>query len=223
MIDMRRDKDTNIQNAIKESSSKYLQEAIDQFQRHGFAVSYFEKGMDAAEYLCDQIQGKTVGFGDSATLAALHLAEKLGEKNRVIDPGPYSGEDFYRIAREAMDTDVFLLSVNAASASGELVNIDSSGNRVGGSLFGHEKVYFVFTAEKIEPSLEEAVWRAKNIAAPRNAKRFGFRTPCAVEGDRCYDCSSPDRICNVLAIYMRKEKHMEEEIVIIGENVTHNG
>ena len=72
MIDMRRDKDVNIHNEIKDSSSEYLQEAIEQFQRHGFTVSYFEKGMDAAEYLCDQIQGKTVGFGDSATLTFRH-------------------------------------------------------------------------------------------------------------------------------------------------------
>ncbi|MBQ9157384.1 MAG: lactate utilization protein [Eubacterium sp.] len=211
--------DTNIRTENVEPGSEYLQGAIKQFRRNGFTVSYFEQGRDAAEYLCGKIQGKTVGFGDSATLAALQLAERLREKNRVIDPGPYSGEDFYRVAREAMNTDIFLLSVNAASASGELVNIDSSGNRVGGSLFGHEKVYFVFSADKIEPSLERAVWRARNIAAPQNARRFGFRTPCAIKGDKCYNCSSPDRICNVLAIHMRKEKHMEEELVIIGENV----
>ena len=118
-----------------------------------------------------------------------------------------------------MTADVFMLSVNAAAETGELVNIDSSGNRVAGSLWGHEKVYFVFSADKIEPTLEAAIFRARNTAAVINASRFGFKTPCAVRGDRCYDCSSPDRICNTLVVYMKKEKSMDMEAVIIGEKL----
>ena len=200
---------------MEKDQSQLLTEAIKNFKKHRFDVSFFHTGQEAVDYLCDQIRGKTVGFGDSATLAALGLADKLREANTVYDPGQYSGEEFIETAKKAMTADVFLLSANAVSASGEIVNIDSSGNRVGGSLFGHEKVYFVFCANKIEPNLERAIWRARNIAAPQNAKRFGFRTPCAIKGDRCYDCNSPDRICNVMAIHMRKEKSIEEEIVII--------
>lgn len=198
-------------------------DAITSFRKNRFEVSYFPTGREAADYLCDCIQGKTVGFGDSATLAALNLADRLREKNTVYDPGPHDGEEFTDIAKKAMMTEIFLLSVNAASATGELVNIDSSGNRVGGSLFGHEKVYFVFCVDKIEPDLQRAIWRARNIAAPQNAKRFGYHTPCAIKGDRCYDCKSPDRICNVMAIYMKKEKSMDEEIILIGEDLFSKG
>ena len=53
----------------------------------------------------------------------------------------------------------------------------------------------------------------------RNAKRFGFRTPCAVRGDRCYDCASPDRICNAQVIYWRKMNHMDMEVVLINEDL----
>ncbi len=203
---------------MEKDRSQLLTETINNFKKHRFDVSFFHTGQEAADYLCDQIRGKTVGFGDSATLAVLGLADRLRDNNTVFDPGPNSGEEFTETAKKAMSSDVFLLSANAVSASGEIVNIDSSGNRVGGSLFGHEKVYFVFYADKIEPNLERAIWRARNIAAPQNAKRFGFRTPCAMKGDRCYDCNSPDRICNVMAIHMRKEKSMDEEIVII-ENI----
>ena len=196
-----------------------IKETMENFRKNRFEVSFFQTGQEAADYLCQEIRGKTVGFGDSATLAALGLSDRLREHNTVYDPRLYHDEEFYAIARKAMTTDVFLLSANGVSASGEIVNIDGSGNRVAGSIFGHEKVYFVFCADKIETNLEKAIWRARNIAAPQNAKRFGWDTPCAIKGDRCYDCNSPDRICNVMAIHMKKERNMDEEIVIIGETV----
>ncbi len=122
----------------------------------------------------------------------------------MVDPSTYSGAEFNEVAKKTLLTDVFLTSVNGVAETGELVNIDGTGNRVAGSLFGHKKIYFVFGINKIELTLEKTIWRARNIAAPQNAKRFGYKTPCAVKGDRCYDCSSPDRICNTLNIHFRK-------------------
>lgn len=190
---------------------------IKNLEDNRFKVSYFPTAAEAMDYLCSEIQNQTVGLGDSMTLSEMAAAERLAQKNTVIDPHSYSGEKFNEVAKKALTTDVFLLSVNAAAETGELVNIDSSGNRIGGSLFGHKKVYFVFSENKVEPTLEKAIWRARNIAAPKNARRFGFKTPCAIRGDRCYNCKSPDRICNVMAIHMKKEKSMDEEIVLIGE------
>ena len=118
---------------------------------------------------------------------------------------------------DGMTTDVFLTSVNAASESGELVNIDGSGNRTAGTLFGHKKVYFVLGENKIVPTLEDAIWRAKNIAAPKNAERLKLKTPCAQKGDKCYDCNSSDRICNGLVIHYKKMDDCEMEVVIIKE------
>lgn len=84
--------------------------------------------------------------------------------------------------------------------TGEMVNIDGMGNRVAGSVFGHEKVYFAVSVNKLEPTLTEAVYRARNTAGPKNARRYKLNTPCAVKGDRCYDCKSSDRICNTMNI-----------------------
>jgi len=100
-----------------------------------------------------------------------------------------------------------------------LVNIDGTGNRVAGALFGHEKVYFVAGINKVVPTLEDAIWRARNIAAPKNAMRLGLRTPCAKKGDRCYDCSSPDRICNGMMIHFKKMNDIDMEIVIINKQI----
>lgn len=192
---------------------------IQSLEHNGYKVSFFETSAVAAEYVVGNVSGVTVGFGDSATLASMNLAKRLSKHNFVVDPGKYSGFEFNEIAQKALLTDVFFTSVNGAAETGELVNIDGTGNRVAGSLFGHKKVFIVFGTNKIESTLEKAVWRARNIAAPQNAKRFGFKTPCAVKGDRCYNCDGPDRICNTLNIYLKKMKGVEGEIIIIDESL----
>jgi L-lactate utilization protein LutB len=192
---------------------------IKSLEHNGYKVSFFETSSDAANYVVKNVGGVIVGFGDSATLASINLAELLSEHNTVIDPAKCSGSEFNEVAKNTLITDVFFTSVNGASETGELVNIDGTGNRVAGSLFGHKKVFFVFGTNKIEPTLEKAIWRARNIAAPQNAKRLGYNTPCAVKGDRCYNCSSPDRICNTLNIHLKKMSGIDAEIILIDENL----
>ena len=194
-----------------------VENAIKNFEANGFTVKHFATGEEAAAYLDKAIDGTTVGFGDSHTLIDMHVADMLAKHNYIVDPNACPDNVFIPVVEKALNTEVFLTSVNGAAETGEMVNIDSTGNRVAGSLFGHKKVYYVFSVNKLMPTLEKAIWRARNIAAPINAKRFGFKTPCAVRGDRCYNCKSPDRICNKLVIYMKQGKQMEEEIVLIDE------
>lgn len=147
----------------------------------------------------------------------MELYHILSSHNEVTDPQQYvEADDFLTIARKCLTSDVYVSSVNALSETGEMVNIDATGNRIAGSLFGHEKVYFVVGVNKVVPTLEDAIWRARNIAAPRNAKRLHRRTPCAVRGDRCYDCASPDRICNGMVVYFRKTDDVEMVVVLVG-------
>ncbi len=192
---------------------------IKSLEHNRYKVSYFETSTAAAEYIAENVKGFTVGFGDSVTLATMNLAERLSAHNAVIDPANYTGVAFSEIALKTLTTDVYITSVNAAAETGELVNIDGAGNRVAGSLYGHQKVYFVFGTNKIEPTLDKAIWRARNIAAPQNAKRLDYKTPCAVKGDRCYDCSSPHRICNTLNIYLKNMEDGAGEVIIIDENL----
>lgn len=184
-----------------------LQDFMDALKKNRYSVSCFQSASEAAQYLEEKISGKTVGFGDSATLKALDLNSRLSKRNEVHNPATASDEaSFLHYAAQAMSTQIFLTSVNAAAMTGELINIDGTGNRIAGSLFGHEKVYFVIGKNKIEPTLEKALWRARNIAAPRNAQRLKLKTPCAVKADKWYNCSSPDRICNGLVIHWKKNE-----------------
>ena len=157
------------------------EKTIRSLEHNGYKVSFFETSIAAANYIAENVRGVTVGFGDSVTLASMNLAELLSKHNTVVDPSKCAGFEFIEIAKKALTTDVFFTSVNGAAETGELVNIDGVGNRVAGSLFGHKKVFFVFGTNKIETTLEKAIWRARNIAAPQNAKRLGYRTPCAVK------------------------------------------
>lgn len=190
-------------------------------EAHEWQVTYFETAAEAAEYLDRAIDKKTVGFGDSATLAAMEMNRRLSAHNKVYDPAAAKdNDDFLRLAKEALTTDVFLTSVNALSQTGEMVNIDGTGNRVAGSLFGHEAVYFVAGTNKIVPTLDDALFRARNIAAPLNTSRKGYATPCAAKGNRCYNCSAPRRICNAVTVYLQKMNNADHvEIILIGESL----
>lgn len=85
------------------------------------------------------------------------------------------------------------------------------------SLYGHKRVWFVVGSNKIAPTYDEALWRARNIAAPKNAQRLGVKTPCAVNGDRCYDCKSPQRICRGLVVLWEAIRSCETEVVLVDE------
>ena len=119
-----------------------------------------------------------------------------------------------------MTTQVYLSSVNGLAETGEIVNIDGTGNRVASTIFGHDVVYLIVGRNKIAPDYEKALWRARNIAGPKNAQRLGKATPCAARGDKCYDCDSPQRICRSLVTFWRKSGGIPKvEIVLVDEDL----
>lgn len=197
-----------------------IEKTAEALRARGYDVACFEASEEAANYVDSKIDGFTVGFGDSETLLTLRLYERLSKHNDVYDPmHPREGKGFYATARKCLSTEIFITSVNGIAETGEMVNIDGTGNRVAGSLYGHRKVYFIVGRNKISATLEEAAHRARNIAAPKNAARHRYRTPCAMREDRCYDCNSPNRICNAQVIYWRKMNHMDMEVVLINEDL----
>lgn len=183
-------------------------------EERGFQTSCFATAKEAADYLDTQIDGATVGIGGSMTIQAMGLSERLSKHNEVI--WHWEGGEL----RRAMLADVYLTSVNGLAETGEIVNIDGNCNRVAASMFGPKRVYYVVGINKIAPDFEKALWRARNVAAPKNAQRLGKKTPCAVKADRCYDCKSPERICRGLSVLWRKPTGFEQaEVVLIEEEL----
>jgi len=185
------------------------------FERHGFKTSFFDTKEAALDYLKDQISGKKVAIGGSVTAQEMGLYEALSKKNEVIWHWKKAGRETLVEARSA---EVYITSANGVSKTGELVNIDGTGNRVSQTLFGPEKVYFVIGNNKVCPDLTSAMERAKQIAAPKNAARLQVQTPCAKTGV-CVDCNSPARICHSTVILERPSNGMEVEVVFVDEEM----
>ena len=179
-------------------------------QNNGFAVTCFSTVEEACAYLSEKLTGKTVAHGGSMTLQDMGLLDRLDECATLYRHK--SGGD----GVEAMTCQVYLSSVNGLAETGEIINIDGACNRVASTMYGHEEVYFVVGKNKIAPDYDSALWRARNIAAPLNAKRLNRKTPCAVKGDKCYNCNSPERICRGLTVLWKKPimiKHAEVVLV----------
>ena len=184
-------------------------------ETRGFSVRTFATAAEAAAYLNEAIDGKTVGFGGSVTLKDMGLYELLGSHNEVHWHWVNGPEE----RKAAMRTQVYFSSANGLAETGEIINIDGGGNRVASTLYGHEKVYLVIGRNKLAPTYDEALWRARNIASPKNAQRLGRKTPCAVKGDRCYDCKSPERICRGLVVLWGPMMGMETEVILVDEDL----
>ena len=194
-----------------------LEKTRENLEQRGFIAKTFATAADAAAYLDGAIDGATVGFGGSITLQEMGLYEKLSAHNEVIWHWKGDADAQARAAR----AQVYIASANGLAETGEIVNIDGAGNRVAGTLYGHERVYFVIGRNKLAPTFEEALWRARNIAAPKNAQRLGKKTPCAIKGDRCYDCKSPDRICRGLVVLWKPMMGMGQstEVLLVDEDL----
>ena len=184
--------------------------------RARFHCHRFATGEEAAQWLAAECSGKTVGIGGSMTAKAMKLDEVLPQTCTVYwhwtTPGPET-------LAQAATAQVYLTSVNALAETGELINIDGTGNRVSATLFGHEKVYFVIGRNKLAPTYEAAVYRARNVAAPQRARQLGKKTPCAVKADRCYDCRSPERVCRALVTLWGPMLGMETEVLLVDEDL----
>lgn len=189
-------------------------------EARGFAVSCFEAASKAVEYLNGVIDGATVGIGGSMTVKEMGLYERLKEHNAVSwHLLPSEGKSTFDVIAEANASDIYISSVNGLAETGEIINIDGTCNRIATILYGHKKVYLIAGVNKLAPDYDSALHRARNIAAPLNAKRLNKRTPCAVNADRCYDCESPERICRGLSVLWEKPGRGEYEIVLVNEKL----
>ena len=192
----------------------------EKLEKNGFAVSVFATGEEAAAYLNEQIDQRTVGMGGSMTITELGLRESLSRHNVVFSHG-FTPAPPAQVQQLAAGAEVYLLSANGiAGDTGEILNIDGTGNRVSSSLYGHRKVYILAGRNKISPNFHSALQRVRNVVAPKNAQRLGRKTPCAARGDRCYDCDSPERICRGLVVLWEKPKGTEVmEVILVDEDL----
>lgn len=189
-----------------------------------FEAYYCSDRAAALEKILELIpQDHVVSWGGAATVDELGVKEALRQRGQaVIDRDTAKdAQERQQMLKQALTCDTFLMGSNAISADGQLVNIDGTGNRISAAAGAHETVCYLVGRNKIAPTFQQALWRARNIAAPLNARRLHRKTPCA-QGEtlRCYDCRSPERICNGLSVLWRPLGGVGETLVcLVGEDL----
>ena len=161
-------------------------------------------------------EGSTISMGGCASAQEVGLIKALKEGNyNYIDRAKLSPRESLMAA---YDSDIFLSSANAITSDGIMVNIDGNSNRVSCIAQGPRKVVFIVGMNKVCPDLDDAMKRARNVAAPGNAQRFDVKTPCKETG-KCFDCKSPDTICCQFLItrYSRHEGRIH--VILVNDNL----
>jgi len=174
------------------------------------------------EKIIPEIAPKSVSWGGSLTFVATGLYDVLKNDNdlNVLDTydKTLSPEESLERRRQSLLVDLFITGSNAVTESGQIVNLDMIGNRVGALTFGPKNVIILVGRNKIVPDLDEAMFRIKNYAAPVNTMRLDKKTPCA-KTSFCVDCKSPDRICNTWTITEKSFPKKRVKIIMINKDL----
>ena len=182
----------------------------------GYYAASREEALNIALGLIPEGGSITMGGGQSVHEIGLVEAIKEREDLDFIDRDAY--EDKRAAMLAAYDADVFLASVNAMTEDGVLVNIDGNANRVSAIAQGPKKVIFVVGMNKVCDDVDGALKRARNVAAPINAQRFGLNTPCTKTGS-CFNCTSPDTICCQF-LFTRFSRHADRiHVILVNDNL----
>lgn len=177
-----------------------------------------EKALEKALELIPE--GSSVGWGGALSAQQIGLID-------AVNAGPYraidrdkatSPQERVTLMKQAMMADVFITGANALSMDGQMVNIDGNGNRVAAIVYGPDSVIVIAGMNKAVDTLNDAVIRARTIAAPMNMQRFNLQTPCKASGV-CSDCKSPDSICNQMLITRNSKPAGRIKVILVGEEL----
>ena len=165
-------------------------------------------------------EGSSVGWGGAISAAQVGVQAAVhGGNYRVIDRDSVSDPaEKNRLMRECFDADYFITGANAISLDGQMVNIDGNGNRVGMIVYGPKHIIVVAGMNKVCATVEDAVKRARTVAAPMNQQRFGLPNPCTCTGI-CADCLSETSICNQILITRHCKPAGRIKFVLVGEEL----
>jgi len=190
----------------------------DNFEKRNIEVLWFNTFNEIKEYLLKQIPDNAkVGIGNSKTLKSMEITPALSCRGNIVYDKTFGKtlDEIRELKRNSLLTDVYISSSNAVSMDGRIVNIDHSGNRVAAITYGPDKVYIVIGKNKITTTHDEALKRARNTAAPLNAKRAGYNPPCVATG-HCVDCVTPERVCYYISTI--EGQHIKDRLTLLIAN-----
>ena len=194
---------------------------VENLQNRHFEAYYCKNAEEALQKALELIpEGASVGWGGAMSAEQIGLLSAVRNGNyRPLDRETCTTqEERERLARECFSANVFLTGANALSLDGQMVNIDGAGNRVAAIVYGPQTVLVIAGMNKVTDTLEEAVRRARTVAAPLNQQRFQLPNPCSATGT-CADCKSETCICNQILVTRHCRPVGRIKFILVGEDL----
>lgn len=203
---------------ITKRNELLAQKTIDGLKSRNMEGFYAASKEEALKIALELIpEGSSISMGGGMSVHEIGLSEAL--KNGNYD---FIDRDAYEDKRQAMlmayDADFFLASCNAMTDDGVLVNIDGNSNRVSAIAQGPKQVIFIVGMNKVCSDVDAAMKRARSVAAPMNAQRFGLDTPCSKKGT-CFNCKSPDTICCQILVTRYSRHAGRIKVILVNDNL----
>ncbi len=206
-------------------NERIAQKTIESLYKRHFEAYYAETKEEVRDKAIEMIEkSDIVSWGGSMSLVQVGLIDYLLKNNyKVINRDKAANqEEKLNLLRQSLLCDTYLMGTNAITTDGQLVNVDSIGNRTAALMFGPKKVIIIASVKKIMPDIDSAIKRVRNIAAPINIQRIAssreIKTPC-LETGKCHDCLSPDSICSHIVITRLCNPKNRIKIIITNEDI----
>ena len=194
---------------------------VKNLQSRHFEAYYCQTKEEALNKALELIpKGASVGWGGVMSAAQIGLldAVRQGDYRAIDRERCTTQEEKLQAAKDSMFADVFLTSANGLSLDGQMVNIDGTGNRVAAIVYGPKEVLVIAGMNKVTDTLEQAMDRARTVAAPMNQQRFQLNNPCTLTG-ACADCKSETCICNQILITRHCRPVGRIKFILVGEDL----
>lgn len=205
----------------KTALSRQAESIIKNLEKRNMEGHYFETSSACIEaILAEMPSGAIIGWGGSETLKECGLMDAIhsGSYELLDRSAAKTPEESRQIYGRTVLADYYLMSANAITLDGELINIDGNGNRVACLIQGPSHVIIVVGMNKIVTDVENGVARVRNMASPANAIRLKKKIPCAATG-HCHDCLAPDCFCNQIVITRRSGHEGRIKVYLVAENL----
>ncbi len=210
-----------METATKKCYEKRARILLKNLENRHFEAYYCEDRHKALEKALELIpRDSTIGWGGALSCQQIGLMDALnnGGYHTYDRDTCETMEARVKMMKKCLSADVFLTGANAISLDGQMVNIDGNGNRVAAIVYGPDTVIVVAGMNKVMDSLEDAIRRARTIAAPINQQRFPNQTPCQITGS-CADCKNKDCSCNQILITRHCRPAGRIKFIIVGEEL----
>lgn len=197
------------------------QSIIKNLEKRNMEGYYFETAKECMDTIISSIpQGSTISWGGSETIKEIGLMDAVrnGSYALVDRMTANTPEESRQLYAKAVLSDYYLMSSNAITIDGELINIDGNGNRVACLIHGPSHVIVVVGMNKVVTDVKSGVARVRNMASPANAIRLNKKLPCAATG-HCNDCLSPDCFCNQVVITRRSGHTGRIKVYLVAEDL----